>query len=62
MPRPKGTTEKIRMHVVLDPVIWAKCFLLIHDSNYERGFPPGAFSDLVEKALQEYFNKVGVGK
>jgi len=42
------------MHVVLRPELWARCLLLIHSSDYERGFPPGAFSDLVERALEEY--------
>lgn len=56
MARPKAAQAKVRMHVVLDQVLWAKCYLLIHDRNYERGFPPGAFSDLVEKSLRQYLD------
>lgn len=62
MGRPKSPTQKVRMHIVLDSLLWAECLLLIHDKHYERGFPPGAFSDLVEKALKAYLNPEGTRK
>jgi hypothetical protein len=54
MPRPRNPNPKVRLHIVLPQETYAKCALLLHDKNYTHGFPPGAFSDLVDKALQFY--------
>lgn len=54
MPRPKSPTPKIKIHLVLTQTLYAKAMILIHSPQYQRGFPQGAFSDLMERALNFY--------